>query len=259
MIKLRIDCQFQFWKFINTAKNIYKWDSFITCDNAFSTEETHPAFRLSPVCRGQLVWRGLIFFYDRPSTLSSNAPAFRGQSRLSGFCCANRLCVRSPCHHNSRMRTFDENSCAISITSPRSLFHPRTQQVWWDHREKSRRASTLWDCRGKSRLPGKVPANGTWCEHRDRKGHVLFQNQEISNKPSDISWLLIWVFGCDGRSICIVFCNPFCSKGVSNLGGFLQMLQGNGFETNERFGRGITSTFWCLVYTRCNGTKREKL
>ena len=107
-------------------------------------------------------------FYDRPSTLSSNAPAFRGQSWLSGFCCANRLCVRSPCHHNSRMRTFDENSCAISIMSPRSLFRPRTQQVWWDHREKSRRASTLWDCRGKSRLPGKVPANGTWCERRDK-------------------------------------------------------------------------------------------
>ena len=34
-------------------------------------------------------------FYDRPSTLSSNAPTFRGQSRLSGFCCANGLCVRS--------------------------------------------------------------------------------------------------------------------------------------------------------------------
>ena len=113
------------------------------------------------------VLRGLIFFMtDRP-TLSSNASAFRGQSRLSGFCCANRLCVRSPkvhgspSHHNSRLRTFDENSCAISITSPRSLFRPRTHQVWWDHREKSWRASTLWDCRGKSRLPGKVPANGT--------------------------------------------------------------------------------------------------
>ena len=96
-------------------------------------------------------------FYDRPFTLSSNAPAFRGQSRLSGFCCANRLCVRSPCHHNSRMRTFDENSCAISITSPRSLFCPRTQQVWWDHREKSRRASTLWDCWGKVPLAGGSP------------------------------------------------------------------------------------------------------
>ena len=125
------------------------------------TGMTHPAFRLGPVCRGQFGEVLSFFFYDRPSTLSSNAPAFRGQSRLSGFCCANRLCVRSPSHHNSRMRTFDENSCAISITSPRSLFRPRTQQVWWDHREKSRRASALWDCRGKSRLLVKVPANGT--------------------------------------------------------------------------------------------------
>ena len=124
-----------------------------------SLDHSYPAFRLGPVCRDSLERSYL--FYDRPSTLSSNAPAFRGQSRLSGFCCANGLCVRSPCHHNSRMRTFDENSCVISITSPRSLFRPRTQQVWWDHREKSRRASTLWDCRGKSRLPGKVPANGT--------------------------------------------------------------------------------------------------
>ena len=56
------------------------------------------------------------------------------------------------------MRTFDENSCAISITSPRSLFCPGTQQVWWDHREKFH---TM-------RLLGKVPANGTWCERRDR-------------------------------------------------------------------------------------------
>ena len=89
-------------------------------------------------------------FYDRPSRLSSNAPACRGQSRLSGFCCAHRLCVRSPCQHISRMRTFDNNSCAISITSPRSIFVPGTQHVWWGRREKSRRASTLCDCRGKS-------------------------------------------------------------------------------------------------------------
>ena len=123
-----------------------------------------PAFRLGPVCRGQ--FERSYLFYDRPSTLSSNAPAFRGQSRLSGFCCANRLCVRSPSHHNSRMRTFDENSCAISITSPRSLYRPRTQQVWWDHREKSRRASTRCDCRGKSRLAGLSPLSGTPSELR---------------------------------------------------------------------------------------------
>ena len=86
-------------------------------------------------------------FYDRPSRLSSNAPACRGQSRLSGFCCAHRLCVRSPCQHISRMRTFDNNSCAISITSPRSIFVPGTQHVWWGRRDKSRRASTRCDCR----------------------------------------------------------------------------------------------------------------
>ena len=107
-------------------------------------------------------------FYDRPSRLSSNAPACRGQSRLSGFCCAHRLCVRSPCQHISRMRTFDNNSCAISITSPRSLFRPRTQHARWGHREKSRRASTRWDCRGKSCLAGLSPLSGTPSERRVR-------------------------------------------------------------------------------------------
>ena len=92
------------------------------------------------------VWRGL-FFFLRPTvhTTSSNAPTFRGQSRLSGFGCA----LGHSATTFSRMRTFDENSCAISITSPRSLSPPRTQHVWWDHREKSRRASTLG-------LPGEV-------------------------------------------------------------------------------------------------------
>ena len=99
-------------------------------------------------------------FYDRPSRLSSNAPACRGQSRLSGFC------VRSPCQHISRMRTFDNNSCAISITSPRSLFRPRTQHGRWGHQEKSRRASTRWDCRGKSFLAGLSPLSGTPSECR---------------------------------------------------------------------------------------------
>ena len=105
-------------------------------------------------------------FYDRPSRLSSNAPACRGQSRLSGVCCAHRLCVRSPCQRISRMRTFDNNSCAISITSPRSLFRTRTQHGRWGHREKSRRASTRWDCRGKSCLAGLSPLSGTPSERR---------------------------------------------------------------------------------------------
>ena len=96
------------------------------------------------------VWRGLIFFMtDRPHYILK-CPHFPGTLTAEWFW----LCVRSQCHQISRMRTFDENSCAISIMSPRSLSSPRTQHVWWDHREKSRRASTLWDCRGKSRQMG---------------------------------------------------------------------------------------------------------
>ena len=127
---------------------------------------TSTPFRRGPVCRGT-VWRGLIFFTtDRPD-YHRMPPACRGQSRLSGFCCAHRLCVRSPCQHISRMRTFDNNSCAISITSPRSLFRPRTQHGRWGHREKSRRASTRWDCRGKSCLAGLSPLSGTPSERRE--------------------------------------------------------------------------------------------
>ena len=106
------------------------------------------------------VWRGLIFFTtDRPHCILK-CPHFPGTITAEWFW----LCVRSQCHHIWRMRTFDENSCAISITSPRSLSPLRTQHVWWDHREKSRRASTLCDCQGKSHLVGLSPANGTQSE-----------------------------------------------------------------------------------------------
>ena len=109
------------------------------------------------------VWGGLIFFRtDRPHCILK-CPHFPGTITAEWFW----LCVRSQCYHISRMHTFDENSCAISITSPRSLSPLWTQHVWWDHREKSRRASTLWDCRGKSHLAGLSPANGTQSERRD--------------------------------------------------------------------------------------------
>ena len=124
------------------------------------------------------VWRGLIFSTtDRPQYILK-CPYFPGTITAEWFW----LCVRSQWHHISRMRTFDENSCAISITSLRSLFHPRTQQVWWDHREKSRRASTLWDCRGKSHLTGLSLANGTQCERGDWGKEVFMRS------PSE-SWL----------------------------------------------------------------------
>ena len=48
--------------------------------------ETHPAFRLGPVYRGQF---GEVLSFLRPTvhTVFSNAPTFRGQSRLSSFSC----------------------------------------------------------------------------------------------------------------------------------------------------------------------------
>ena len=53
-------------------------------------------------------------FYDRPSTRVSTAPVLRG--RFVGRSCTGRWDDRI-----SRMRTFSENSCALSITHPRSL------------------------------------------------------------------------------------------------------------------------------------------
>ena len=141
-------------------------------------------------------------FYDRPSRLSSNAPACRGQSRLSGFCCAHRLCIRSPCQHISRMRTFDNNSCAISIMSPRSIFVPGTQHVWWGRREKSRRASTRCDCRGKSRLAGLSPLSGTPSE-RGGSGDKQKKKKKETHKvggPGPHSWKSGWATGPHGSA-----------------------------------------------------------
>ena len=113
------------------------------------------------------VWRGLIFFTtDRPDYHWMPPPAGDNHGWVvlavrTGFALGHRA---STFH---RMRTFDNNSCAISITSPRSLFRPRTQHGRWGHREKSRRASTRWDCRGKSCLAGLSPLSGTPSERRD--------------------------------------------------------------------------------------------
>ena len=107
----------------------------------FPWEDPMYAFRLGPVYRGQF---GEVLYFLWPTVHTIlKCPHFPGTITAEWF----RLCVRSQRHHILRMRTFDENSCAISITSPRSLSPPRTQHVWWDHREKSRRVSTLWDCR----------------------------------------------------------------------------------------------------------------
>ena len=142
----------------NTLKKQIKnyWFQFSDWFKAAILQVILPAFRLGPVYRGQFGEVLSFFTTDRPHYILK-CPHFLGTITAEWF----RLCVRSPSHHISRMRTFDENSCAISITSPRSLSPPRTQHVWWDHREKSRRASTLWDCRGKSCLAGLSPVNRT--------------------------------------------------------------------------------------------------
>ena len=118
-----------------------------------------PAFRLGPVCRGQY---GEVLSFLRPTVHTIiECPRYSGDNHGWVVSAARTGCALG--HRATTIRAcaaFDENSCAISITSPRSLCSPRTQQVWWDHREKSRRASTLWDCRGKSRLPEKVRQTG---------------------------------------------------------------------------------------------------
>ena len=126
----------------------------VALSSPYKIHQLSPRSDGSPVCRGQ--FGEVLIFYDRPSTWSSNAPACRGQSRLSGFCCAHRLCVRSPCQHISRMRTFDENSCAISITSPKVDFRPRNPTCLVGTRgQVPASVHTMW-------LPGKVPLGGTF-------------------------------------------------------------------------------------------------
>ena len=119
-------------------------------------------FRLGPVYRGQFgLWRGLIFFTtDRPHYILK-CPHFPGTITAEWFW----LCIRSQCHHMSCMLCAHLMKTAVryQLRAQGRSFVP-TQQVWWDHREKSRRASTLWDCQGKSHLTGLPPANGIQSE-----------------------------------------------------------------------------------------------
>ena len=127
---------------------------------------------------------------DRPHYILK-CPHFPGTITAEWFW----LCVRSQCHQISRMRTFDENSGAISIMSPISLSSPRTQHVWWDHREKSRRASTLWDCRGKSRQTepnvnaGSIPSR---CNERGNLWICGHSSTSLTFKSSQGELLVIF-------------------------------------------------------------------
>ena len=131
-------------------------DSSLEANNAsFSV----PAFRLGPVYRGQF-GEVLSFLWPTVHTTFSNAPTFRGQSRLSDFGCAlDHSATRfRACAH--LMRTAVRYQLRAQGRSPL----PGPNMFGGTTGRSPRRASTLWDCRGKSRLPGKVPANGNQCE-----------------------------------------------------------------------------------------------
>ena len=83
-----------------------------------------PAFKRKSRLPGT-VWRGTYLLRPTVHTIIE-CPRLPGTITVEWFLAsAHRLCVRSPCQHISRKRTFDENSCAISITSPKVDFRPR--------------------------------------------------------------------------------------------------------------------------------------
>ena len=109
---------------------------------------TVPAFRLGPVYRGQF-GEVLSFLWPTVHTIFSNAPTFRGQSRLSDFGCALD-------HSATRFRT-----CAhLMKTAVRYQLRAQGRSPlpgpnmfdWWDRRDLAS-VHTMG-------LPGKVPANG---------------------------------------------------------------------------------------------------
>ena len=134
-----------------------KWDQIDWAKRCFILY-TSPCVQTGSRLPGT-VWRGLIFFTtDRPHCILK-CPHFPGTITAEWFW----LCLRSQCHHICMfgvcahlMKTAVRYELRAQGRSPPL----RTQHVWWDHREKSRRASTLWDCRGKSHLAGLSPANG---------------------------------------------------------------------------------------------------
>ena len=115
----------------------------------------YPAFRRKSRLPGT-VWRGTYLL--RPTVhMIIGCPRIAGDSH--GWS-TSRLCVG----HISRMRTFDENSCAISITSSRSYFVPAPSlhptSLAGTPGEVPASVHTMW-------LPGKVPLGGTFPVKRD--------------------------------------------------------------------------------------------
>ena len=113
-----------------TLSSEFKLDQLRT--SPLSAEVTTPAFRLGPVYRGQF---GEVISFLRPTihTVFSNAPTFRGQSRLSGFGCVldHSATTFGACAH------LRKTAVRYQLRAQGRSLLSWTQHVWWDHREKS--------------------------------------------------------------------------------------------------------------------------
>ena len=111
-----------------------------------------------PVCQGH-PWRGVIFFTTEPSRLCIECPRLIGDNHgwwfLSG---AHARLLRLPftVAHFTHAHITITGSCAISITSPRSLFRtpwPNMGRMGSPARSPER-ASTRWQIAGESPSAG---------------------------------------------------------------------------------------------------------
>ena len=100
------------------------------------------------------VWRILIYFTTDCPHYPWMPPLSGDNNGWSGFGCAFIG------HAHIWWKQLWDINYKPKVALP-SKFCPRTQHLWWDHREKSQWASTLRYCRGKSRLVGLSPVNGT--------------------------------------------------------------------------------------------------
>ena len=129
---------------------------------------TVTAFTSGPVCRGQL--REVLSFL-RPTVYTIiECPRFPGTITVA---------VRTGCALGHRATTI--RACAhLMKTAVRYQLRAQGRSfVSWTQQCLVGSPSTLWNCWGKSRLPGKVPANGTRCERRDC---VLYFSSRAINK-----------------------------------------------------------------------------
>ena len=121
------------------------------CSDRVSAESVHYTLRSDGVPFAGTVWRGLIFFTtDRPDYHRMPPPAGDNHGWVvfavrTGFALGHRASTFHACAH------LITTAVRYQLRAQGRYFVPRTQHGRWGHREKSRRASTRCDCRGKSR------------------------------------------------------------------------------------------------------------